>query len=432
MNHSMSIAIIGAGPSGLSAADTLRQLGYRHITIFEKNQRVGGKVHSVSSAAGVVELGAVLASAECELVLGLARRLNIPLLPYPAQQRYLDAQGQRHDALSWLQLRYPLAQIQEAIRCYAAVLTQFADLSQDNSLIVHEDLLLSLDRFADKYGFTPVAELARSMLVGFGYGYIETVPALYYMKLLAWLFKPDAQGGLVAGDFYMFPTGFQSLWEAVASEHQVHLGAAVTALQRTSDPEGRIVLTINGQERHSFDALIIAAPLHTLKDFMPLTEEEHSLFSQLKSTRYIVSAFAADGLTTGEFLFLPENGHAAGIGHMNAWANRNPAVPVYLGWQTAAWTSTVAELEQYLENDVSAQGGVLKQTVLRQEWDYFPHVDAAEIRADYFSRIDRLQGQGRIYFVGSALNFETVEHSARQARALVQRCFGMQAQCNNS
>ncbi len=41
-NKNNRIAIIGAGPAGLGAAEALREKGYTKITIFEKNKRVGG------------------------------------------------------------------------------------------------------------------------------------------------------------------------------------------------------------------------------------------------------------------------------------------------------------------------------------------------------------------------------------------------------
>jgi phytoene dehydrogenase-like protein len=37
------IAILGAGPAGLSAALALREKGYRNVTVFEKSGRVGGQ-----------------------------------------------------------------------------------------------------------------------------------------------------------------------------------------------------------------------------------------------------------------------------------------------------------------------------------------------------------------------------------------------------
>ncbi|HCO93466.1 MAG TPA: hypothetical protein DIU00_05860, partial [Phycisphaerales bacterium] len=39
--HDMKIAVIGAGPAGLSCAYFLRRMGYP-VTVFEKQQRPGG------------------------------------------------------------------------------------------------------------------------------------------------------------------------------------------------------------------------------------------------------------------------------------------------------------------------------------------------------------------------------------------------------
>ena len=41
-----TVAVIGAGISGLTAAYNLKKLGYT-VTIFEANDRVGGKIQSV-------------------------------------------------------------------------------------------------------------------------------------------------------------------------------------------------------------------------------------------------------------------------------------------------------------------------------------------------------------------------------------------------
>jgi oxygen-dependent protoporphyrinogen oxidase len=423
MNLQQSIAIIGAGPSGLAAADALRQLGYQRVTVFEQNARVGGKVYSVPTPAGVVELGAVLASAECDLVLGLARRLGVAFAPYPVDQHFLDEQGRRHDAAGFLASRYNTVEIGCAIACYAAALARFAAADSDDMGQLPDDLSLPFDQFAAKYGFTPVAELARGALIGFGYGYYETVPALYFMKLIGWLFKPDGAGGLKPGEFFMFPQGFQSLWEALAREHDVRLNADVSALRRDAVTK-QVQLTINGGEPQAFDAAIVATPLQAVDRFVSLTRAEVDVLRHVRSNRYIVSAFAATGLKTGEFLFLHENEFPARIGHMNAWANRNPALPMYLGWQLADWPATAAQLKLMLASDIEAQGGRLEKVALRQEWDYFPHVGQAALQQGFFARMAALQGEGGVYYVGGALNFETVEHSARQAQALVRRHFG--------
>lgn len=53
------IGIIGAGPSGLSAAYALSKLGYSNVTVLEKNQSVGGMCESVE-IEGIAETYTIL------------------------------------------------------------------------------------------------------------------------------------------------------------------------------------------------------------------------------------------------------------------------------------------------------------------------------------------------------------------------------------
>ncbi|MGB6339195.1 MAG: FAD/NAD(P)-binding protein, partial [Candidatus Aminicenantaceae bacterium] len=59
-NRSTSIAIIGAGVSGLTAAYYLTKLGYRDVTVFERENYVGGKVLSYEYEGNTYELGAII------------------------------------------------------------------------------------------------------------------------------------------------------------------------------------------------------------------------------------------------------------------------------------------------------------------------------------------------------------------------------------
>src|SRR5262245_16758385 len=54
------IAIIGAGASGLSLAYLLQEAGFRNVTVFEKEERVGGKCKTLSIDGRSYELGAVV------------------------------------------------------------------------------------------------------------------------------------------------------------------------------------------------------------------------------------------------------------------------------------------------------------------------------------------------------------------------------------
>jgi protoporphyrinogen/coproporphyrinogen III oxidase len=60
---------------------------------------------------------------------------------------------------------------------------------------------------------------------------------------------------------------------------------------------------------------------------------------------------------------------------------------------------------------------------LQQDWDYFPHVSTAAMQGGFYEHMELLQGRNNTFYVGGSLSFETVEHSARYARTLVQKNF---------
>jgi protoporphyrinogen/coproporphyrinogen III oxidase len=413
----------------MTAADTLRRRGYEQVTVFEQLGRVGGKVHSLRSGAGVVELGAVLASTECTLVLELAERYRIPYAPYPVSLLILDENGERQSIESFLAGRYDAGEIARAISNYAATLQRFPELQRNSLSELSNDLCLPFAQFAQKHGFSPIAELARSMLVGFGYSYYETTPAVYFMKLIGWLLKPGGAKGLQPGEFYMFPNGYQSIWEAIASAFEVHLDAKITSIKR-SQAAGPIQVTVNGTQEYEFDAVILSAPLHTLGSFLDLSAAESALFAQIRSDRYFVNLFNASGLATGEFLFFHDHARPAKINHVNAWANRDPSLPVYIAWQLADRELSLEQVSEVLKQDVAAQGGTFGELKLRQEWDYFPRVDGEALRDGFYRRVEALQGVDKLFYVGSSLSFETVEHSARHAREVVSEHFPPFTACN--
>jgi polyamine oxidase len=52
-----SAIVIGAGVSGLKAAVDLATKGYA-VTVLEARDRLGGRVHTIDSSAGSIEMGA--------------------------------------------------------------------------------------------------------------------------------------------------------------------------------------------------------------------------------------------------------------------------------------------------------------------------------------------------------------------------------------
>jgi oxygen-dependent protoporphyrinogen oxidase len=421
---STRIAIVGAGASGLSAANTLESLGYEHVTVFEKNDRVGGKVYSYRNGKEVSELGAVFASPEYQLVLGLAAKYGIPYTEYDTAQFVVNEQGQKQTAEDFLKSKYSQTEILAAAAAYLVAQGLFVQDQLPGFAHLPPDLYLPFDQFAAKYHFTPIAEAVRAVMVGFGYGYYENTPAMYYMKLVPWLIKVGGTKGLIPATYYTFPTGYQSIWEAVADDlNDVHLNSEVTRIVRNEKGKAPIQLTVNGNEHYDFDYVVISAPLNKVSSFMALEEEEADLFSRVKGLRYFVSLFGASGLSSPEVDFFHNNARPSGIDHVDVWASRAPGAP-FVGYQIAQPETSLDDVTSTLASDVASQGGTFGGLFLRQEWEnYYPHVSVSDAQARVYDRIEALQGKKNTFYVGGSLSFETVEHSARYADVLMRLNF---------
>jgi hypothetical protein len=443
-SKSLRIAVVGAGPSGLTAADTLNSLGYQNVTVFEKNNRVGGKVYSVPSpAGGFVELGAVFASADYTTTLSYANKYNIPYGALGGSQSIVDSNGQALSAQAFLQSHYSTLEILAAVAAYTPLTAEMDTVLNEDGfnpvppLASNSDYYLPFVEFAAKRGLTPITEMVRAVMVGFGYGYYETTPAIYYLKLLGWLVKLNASvtQPLTQATYYTFPGGYQSLWTALANDlvsrgTSVQLSSAVTNIVRPSPSGANVQITINGTDAYDFDEVIVSASLNQVGRFMSLTDSESTLFSRVQTERYVVTLFGATGLQTNNVDFFYGNSNPGGINHVVAWGNPGAGLP-FIGYQIADSSLSTAGVTSVLAGDVVSMGGQVAPTssdpnswvLLQQEWDYFPHVSTTALQSGFYSQMSALQGQNHTFYVGGTLSFEDVERSARFAKSLVQTHF---------
>ncbi len=423
----LRIAVVGAGPSGLTAAHELEKRGYQNVVVFEKDARVGGKVNTLRMGGLSAELGAVFGAHNYELTFALATEYGIPYVEYLTPRQVYDSSIAnvpfKKSYQEFLLQHYTLPEIVAATQNYARVLQTYPQIFADSMANLPAALQQNFQTFAEQEGIVPVAEMAKSLVVGFGYGYYDNVPAIYVLKILNMLVKVGPQG-LYSAPYYVFPGGFQSLWEAVARDLDVRLNSEVTKIKR-SDCGGPIELTVNHTDRQQFDVVIVSAPLSAVPRFVKLSKHEKELFEQVESTRYFVTLFAATNMQGGETTFVHDHATSDKINHVAVWASPGGGSGVFSAYQITDRSVSTESVANTLAADVLAiGGGVLQRVLVQKEWtDYFPRVNAAALAAGFYDQVEALQGQGGLYYVGGTLSFETVETSARYARSLVDASF---------
>lgn len=53
-----NIVVIGAGASGIAAATKLISNGYQNVKVLEAENRIGGRINTISYGSSVVDMGA--------------------------------------------------------------------------------------------------------------------------------------------------------------------------------------------------------------------------------------------------------------------------------------------------------------------------------------------------------------------------------------
>ena len=416
------VAVVGAGASGLTAARTLMEAGHQ-VVVFEKENRVGGKVFTIMTAPDTyMELGAVfIIPDDYKITLAYATEFGIPSVPLPSPFSILDEFGNTLTAQEFMLSRYTLSEIAVATQNYTAMLAKFADyIASPDFTNLPPDLELPFNEFASLYGIEPIAEVMRAVLVGIGYGYYETVPAAYYVKALPVFLKIGPTGPYMPTP-YVFPTGFQSIFDALAATMDVRLNSEVTQIKRSDED---VVITVNGISKFHFDKVVISAPLNVVHNFLDVTQKERRLFGQLNTNRYFLTVFGALGVD--QSLFFYDNARPDRINHVVAWGGQLDASGLFSGsaYQITDRDITPAGVIDVLIGDLASRGGVFLGAALQQEWPhFFPHVTSELIEAGFYDRMEALQGKRHTYYVGGSLTLEGVETVAQHARDLILRKF---------
>lgn len=413
------IAVIGAGASGLTAAYQLKQRGYGRIVVFEKDDVVGGKVRTQFHEGRPYELGAVWVMRDYRFVNGLADKLDVPRFAAKPLD-IIDPHGNvRRTPLHLLKKFGPIDLTRAAMKFWTTI-RRHPQIKNCGFHGFHPDFHLTLDETSRKHGFVEITQAMAPTMSACGYGYYEEVPALYWLKLMSFLFDFALRGAGLFGELRSFSNGFQSLWIEVAKGLDVRTGVGVDHLRRYREGNRDKVEITAGGEKHTFDKVIVSAPLETARNFMDLSDEERDLFGRIRTCRYVVTQATSDQKAHAAF---SRNVTPQRLGHVNTAAKYYDDSSLCTYYQIVSPSTTNEQALETLRADLANVDIHLGELHTQKAWSYFPHVGSDDLRDGFYEKIDALQGRRGTFYVGALMGFETVEHTAAFADDLVRRFF---------
>ncbi|CAK8575846.1 unnamed protein product [Lathyrus sativus] len=426
------IGIIGAGPSGLSAAYALARLGYKNVTVLEKHHTVGGMCESVEIEGNVYDLGGqVLAASSAPVIFHLAKETGSAFEEMDSHKLAVvdPSSGEYHDikvADDYVSVMSLTLEIQEKVKnCGRIGVHAVSDIASDLT-----------PEYLECHGLKSVPKSVAYGYTASGYGFVQDTPYAYLHEFTR---------TSMAGKIRRFKGGYTSLWKKIAESLPLRLicNTEVLSIKRYSDRVVVCIKNINVVDSLEFDKIIISGsfPLNygkiygspstfieCEKEVMDATDLEKDLFSKVETNDYYTTALKIKGLEhfpIGFYYFSKYMEDPSTIGNPVAMQKFYDDSNIFLFWSYGNSVDikgpTVKELAM---KTVEAMGGEVESFILQRCFKYFPHVSSQDMKEGFYEKLEsELQGSNHTYYVGGLMAFELTERNSSYAMALICKNF---------
>lgn len=413
LSREAEIGIIGAGCSGITAAYYLRKAGFSHITIIEKEDRIGGKCCTINYKGRTYELGAMMGVSTYENIIHIMDELGISNDGPVLYRGFYDCSGKKIQQIK----RNDSEEFRNQYEKLSLILKEYEDVLKPGLINTDKRLCVPFSEWCDNNGIPLMKEIYRPPFTAFGYGFIEEIPAAYVLKFLDY---NTLQEFIKITRLITWVNGSQSFLEKLAQGFDIRLSSPVLKITR-----GKKVKVETELETLNFDKLIITNPLDEARGLINLNEEESKLFSQIQYINFKVFAFVLDGIPKVSG-FIPEHLNREHAGHLMVWyyrwqdAEMNDLITVY---SIAEEEMSTKECMNIVEEDLKRMGVKVRGLYTHKSWKYFPHVNCKALESGFYERLEALQGVDNIYYAGEIMSFSCMEECATYSRYLIEKYF---------
>jgi hypothetical protein len=441
----MRVGIIGAGPSGLAAAEALRELGYTDITVLEKRARAGGmswsfKYTTPDNRELIYEMGSVLPTGS-KILRKLFKRYKIHIGKQnlgrdadPAKPFFIKFYSfQNHRFLPALTrsrfgFPYSWALITDVCKLFL-LLFRYRHYRKPGYQIPDwywKELSIPLTQWVKERNFKVLAPLFEMVSTGLTLGNPEMkggVVAYEAFKLMITLIRFPPR--YINRSLKCIKEGYQEIWKRVAESHHVIFNAGIKSVLRKE----RTVEIDLGDRKLTFDKLIVSASPSSMLDFLDVDEEEKDLFSKVHHSAGWRIAFTAKNLPHDAlylfyeyylkekypdiiYAFYPEGEVREGVWLYSSFLPCPEGVNI---------EPILKNTEKLFRDHFKAE---IIEWVNKKFWsEYRPHFLLEDVKQNKHQDLAKLQGKKNTYYVGGIFAGGTHAAVAEHAYDLVNRHF---------
>ncbi len=410
------VAVIGGGLSGLVIAAGLQKKGYRNVTVFERDNRVGGKLQTIWYKGKSYELGAVFGLPVQKHLKALMKAFNIKTDGPNLSRVNYDIDGNKIMQIQ----KEELGDFLNEVDRLPDVLEEYKSLEKINICHLEEPLMLPFSQWCDYHKFKVLKNIYMHYYTSYGLGDIDTVPALYVLRILNY---ETVMSFMEVPEFFTWKAGVTSLIESLSQTvRNLRLGQNVTNIALTNGG----TLSIHTEfEELEFDRVIITAPLNQFSNLYNEDNQMKDFLSYIKYQDYNVYTFIVDKLPKGCGCLL-ENLSTKKKGHIILWNSRwdsnneENLLTVYAYNHPEDSRATSLKL---VESDLIKLGIENPKLYHFKSWKQCPYVDPDTLQKGFYEKMEAMQGKNNIFLAGEIMSTVSMENCIRYSNYLINQYF---------
>ncbi|MBS4536535.1 FAD-dependent oxidoreductase [Clostridium sp. D2Q-14] len=409
------VAVIGGGISGLVMASNLQKKGYKNVTVFERENRIGGKLYTIWYKGKSYELGALFGLPVQKNLQYLIKTLNIKIDgPILCRVNY-DTNGNKIMQIP----KESLGDFLEEINRLPDVLDDYKSLEKINIKNIESPLMLPFSKWCDIHQFSVLKNIYMHHFTSYGLGDIDEVPAIYVLRILSY---DTVMSFIELPEFFTRKYGMTSLVKTLGqSIKDLRLGQNVKNINLSNH---NTLYVCTEFEELEFDRVIITSPIEQFIDLFDDNEMKDFL-ECIKYQDYTVYAFIGKNLPKGCGCVL-ENLSRERRGHLIIWNSRWDSVKDEGLLTVYAYNHPkLSSLESFklLENDLIKLGIEDPKLYQFKNWKQGPYVDSYVLQKGFYEKMESMQGKNNIFLAGEIMSTVSMENCIRYSNYLIDKYF---------
>jgi hypothetical protein len=405
------IAVIGAGPAGLSTARFIKQAGHKAV-LFEAEDRLGGKSFSVVRGDAMNEMGTCYTTRSHKLVKKWMRQHGITL------SRLGEA---RYDGLKVVDYVRTgdgppmVLQALKFIRAAGRLRRDIRDRPDDPD--VRAEAAMTTAEWVKRLNLPKIDLASHRIQTTQGYGFTDEATI---GQTVQWCDLNYLLSG-VLNDMHMPDQGWSEFWNRFAQDLDVRLSSPVTHLDRSGP---KPVITTAGKSEE-FDAVVSTVPMQNFVKFCAATRDEMFICNGIEWQNYTTTLLTSPDWFEGHMIIgyseasMDSTRKGAILGGRREGESEELGGRLYVTGQFSTGL-TAPELREILLADAEKHGFTIESVIQQKVWQYFPQYKVEAVRDGLFGALKRVQGHQRTWFGGASFSHELVCSVVEQAQDMVK------------